>query len=124
MRMWMGGWLLAAAVTELATSADAFIVSDYAKGAVAEAIVAAVVAAARPRGVRIVADPKHRDLARYRGVTVITPNPGELELAAGRRLVTDADFSSAAIRRSCTATRPTSARSRCTKSSASAPARA
>jgi D-beta-D-heptose 7-phosphate kinase/D-beta-D-heptose 1-phosphate adenosyltransferase len=37
----------------------------------------------------LVVDPKHRDFARYRGATTVTPNLRELEAAAGRTL--DAD---------------------------------
>jgi D-beta-D-heptose 7-phosphate kinase/D-beta-D-heptose 1-phosphate adenosyltransferase len=85
---------LAAAVE--AASADAFIVSDYAKGTVSEALVAVVVATAKKRGIPVVADPKHHDFTRYRGVSVITPNHGELELAVGRPLANEADFAEAA----------------------------
>ncbi|MBX3229656.1 MAG: D-glycero-beta-D-manno-heptose-7-phosphate kinase [Labilithrix sp.] len=87
---------LAATLIELAADADALVVSDYAKGTVSEELVAAVVAAARARKTPIVADPKHKDLRRYRGVSVITPNHGELELAVGRALESDADFAAAA----------------------------
>jgi rfaE bifunctional protein kinase chain/domain len=84
------------AVIECATTADAFILSDYAKGAISPDVTRSLVAAAKLRGVAIVADPKHRDLRLYRGVSVITPNQGELELAVNRTLSTDADFHAAA----------------------------
>ena len=85
------------AVEEAAATADAFILSDYAKGAVSIELVAAVVKAARTRGIPVIADPKHKDLGRYRGVSVITPNHNELEVAVGRALATDADFGEAAL---------------------------
>ena len=87
---------LRAVVHRLANTADAFVVSDYAKGAVDAELVAAVVAAAKVRGAAVVADPKHRDLRLYRGVTVVTPNHHELELAIGRDLAGDEDFARAA----------------------------
>lgn len=82
------------AVRAVVPSADACIISDYAKGAVFAELTAAVVAAAQKRP--IVADPKRRDFSLYRGVTVITPNHGELEEAAHGDLDTDEDFARAA----------------------------
>ena len=63
---------------------DAIILSDYAKGVLTPETIAAVLHA---RGsIPLVVDPKHRDFARYRGATAVTPNLHELEAAAGRRL--------------------------------------
>jgi len=63
---------------------DAIILSDYAKGVLTPATIAAIV---RARGaVPLVVDPKHRDFGRYRGATTVTPNLHELEVAAGRPL--------------------------------------
>jgi D-beta-D-heptose 7-phosphate kinase / D-beta-D-heptose 1-phosphate adenosyltransferase len=71
--------------------ANAIILSDYAKGVLTTETIAGMT---RARGaIPIVVDPKHADLARYRGATTITPNLRELELAAGRSL--DADDSAA-----------------------------
>ncbi len=76
-------------------SADACIVSDYAKGVVSADLCREVVAAASRRATPVVADPKQRDFATYRGVTVITPNHGELEHAAHMTLATDDDYARA-----------------------------
>ncbi len=66
---------------------DAIVLSDYAKGVLTPDAIAAVIL---NRGaIPVVVDPKHRDLARYRGATTITPNLRELEAAAGGPL--DAD---------------------------------
>jgi D-beta-D-heptose 7-phosphate kinase/D-beta-D-heptose 1-phosphate adenosyltransferase len=66
---------------------DAIILSDYAKGVLTPETIASVTAL---RGAGpVVVDPKHRDFARYRGATTITPNLRELEAAAGQTL--DAD---------------------------------
>jgi D-beta-D-heptose 7-phosphate kinase / D-beta-D-heptose 1-phosphate adenosyltransferase len=76
---------------------DAIILSDYAKGVLTPATIAAVLCG---RGsVPLVVDPKHRDFARYRGATTVTPNLHELEAAAGRSLaVEDTAAISAAAR--------------------------
>jgi D-beta-D-heptose 7-phosphate kinase / D-beta-D-heptose 1-phosphate adenosyltransferase len=63
---------------------DAIVLSDYAKGVLTPETMAAVL---RERGsIPLVVDPKHRDFARYRGATTVTPNLHELEAAAGRSL--------------------------------------
>ena len=70
-------------LTQLAASdpPDAIILSDYAKGVLTPETMAGI---RRARGaVPLVVDPKHRDFARYRGATTVTPNLHELEVAAG-----------------------------------------
>jgi D-beta-D-heptose 7-phosphate kinase/D-beta-D-heptose 1-phosphate adenosyltransferase len=62
---------------------DALILSDYGKGVLSTSLCAAALAEAKRRGAPSVVDPKHRDLARYRGATVVTPNRAEAEIAAG-----------------------------------------
>jgi D-beta-D-heptose 7-phosphate kinase / D-beta-D-heptose 1-phosphate adenosyltransferase len=69
------------------TAPDAIILSDYAKGVLTPETLAAI---ARVRGTApLVVDPKHRDFARYRGATTVTPNLHELELACGGTLSAD-----------------------------------
>jgi rfaE bifunctional protein kinase chain/domain len=80
---------LLASVVEALSDADACILSDYAKGAVSAELARAVVDAAGARGIPVVADPKRRDFAFYRGVSVVTPNHAELELAVGRPVLGD-----------------------------------
>jgi len=64
--------------------ADAIILSDYAKGVLTPETIAGVL---RVRGaLPLVVDPKHRDFARYRGATTVTPNLHELEVACGHTL--------------------------------------
>ena len=56
----------------------AVIIQDYAKGVVSEPLVKAVVAKAKARGVRILADPyRSTPLETYAGVDVMTPNHDE-----------------------------------------------
>lgn len=87
--------LIAAACDEIET-ADAVLISDYAKGALSPALIAAVVAAARKRGIPVVADPKGTDFARYRGVTVIKPNARELAAASALPVGSDEEAEAAA----------------------------
>lgn len=72
-----------AAIEALEGRADAWIVSDYAKGCVTEEVTQAIIAAAKKRSVPVIVDPKGKDYKKYRGATVITPNTNELDVAAG-----------------------------------------
>jgi len=76
----------------------AVVLSDYAKGTLPPALIAAAIAGARARGIPVLADPKGRDFARYAGVDVLTPNAGELAEAAGHPTATDAECEAAARR--------------------------
>ena len=87
---------LAERAAAAACAADIAIVSDYGKGAVSDRVLAAVMAAAAAGGVRVVVDPKRRDLAAYRGAAIITPNRAELTLATGQSCETDDDARHAA----------------------------
>jgi D-beta-D-heptose 7-phosphate kinase/D-beta-D-heptose 1-phosphate adenosyltransferase len=71
-------------IRSAAPDADAAIVSDYAKGTVAGPLVAALVRAARARGIGVIADPKGTDAGRFAGVRWLVPNEGELRDLAGR----------------------------------------
>lgn len=57
--------------------ADAFIVSDYDKGAVTPAVLNRVLAFAHERNVPTLIDPKSRNFPHYRPATLITPNHHE-----------------------------------------------
>lgn len=70
------------AMLEHLDGAGAVVLSDYAKGALADA--QALVQAARARGLPVVVDPKGSDFERYRGATMITPNLSEFEAVVGR----------------------------------------
>ncbi|MFN2433342.1 MAG: D-glycero-beta-D-manno-heptose 1-phosphate adenylyltransferase [Gemmatimonadota bacterium] len=77
--------------------ADAAVVSDYAKGSVQAALVAAVADGARASGIDVAVDPKGSDPERFRGVTYLVPNERELRALAGRGW-TDAAGRAAAAR--------------------------
>ena len=73
----------AEAMIALICAADwnAIVLSDYGKGALTPTVIAAVLAEANRRGAPSLVDPKHRDLSRYAGATMVTPNRGEAETA-------------------------------------------
>jgi D-beta-D-heptose 7-phosphate kinase / D-beta-D-heptose 1-phosphate adenosyltransferase len=60
---------------------EVVIVSDYAKGVLADGVAAAVIAAARKSGKPVVVDPKGTDYSLYRGASVLKPNRRELAQA-------------------------------------------
>ena len=60
---------------------DVLVLSDYAKGTLAD--VPALIAAAKARGIPVVVDPKGTDFTRYRGATLVKPNLSEFEAVVG-----------------------------------------
>jgi len=83
-----------AAVRSACAEAKAIVLSDYRKGVVTPAVIAAAREAAGKSP--IVVDPKVPDAARYAGVTVLTPNHHEAELMTGTRIQTADDCRAAA----------------------------
>ena len=86
-------------------SADILVLSDYAKGVLAEEVCRRAISAARKRNIPILVDPKQKDFSRYRGATTICPNLAELSVAsrtptsdleallsAGQQMVADLDL--------------------------------
>jgi D-beta-D-heptose 7-phosphate kinase/D-beta-D-heptose 1-phosphate adenosyltransferase len=71
------------AAREALADADALLLEDYNKGALAPGLIAAVMEVARRRGIPIVVDPKYRQFFEYAGATVFKPNRRELESALG-----------------------------------------
>jgi len=68
---------------------DVVIVSDYAKGFVTQKVLEGAMRQAEDWGVPVLVDPKHADLSRYRGATVIKANLKEFEAALGHRVLDD-----------------------------------
>jgi D-beta-D-heptose 7-phosphate kinase/D-beta-D-heptose 1-phosphate adenosyltransferase len=64
-------------------TADAVVLSDYAKGVLTEELCQQVIGSARTRGIPVLVDPKQRDFRRYRGATMICPNLSELAAVVG-----------------------------------------
>jgi D-beta-D-heptose 7-phosphate kinase/D-beta-D-heptose 1-phosphate adenosyltransferase len=69
--------------TELAGKVDAIILSDYAKGALSDALCESVIRLAQTSGVPVLADPKTPNFSKYTGATTVCPNLGELSIATG-----------------------------------------
>jgi D-beta-D-heptose 7-phosphate kinase/D-beta-D-heptose 1-phosphate adenosyltransferase len=63
--------------------AGAVIISDYARGALSEASIVALIAAARAAGRPSVIDPRRTDPAVFSGATVVTPNKEETAALTG-----------------------------------------
>ncbi len=72
---------LAAAFVAALPDCDLVVLSDYAKGTLADP--QALVQAAKVAGIPLVVDPKGADFTRYRGASLLTPNRGEFERVAG-----------------------------------------
>ena len=88
------GEVLAALEARAAALVDecrAVVLSDYGKGVLVDALVAAVVRAAAARGVPVVVDPKEGHFAAYRGVDLVTPNKAEAGGSFGLPIRSDDD---------------------------------
>ena len=73
--------LFSAFVSAQLDAVDTVIFSDYAKGTLVD--VQGLIEQAKSRGKKILIDPKGKDLTRYRGATLLTPNLAEFEAAVG-----------------------------------------
>jgi D-beta-D-heptose 7-phosphate kinase/D-beta-D-heptose 1-phosphate adenosyltransferase len=69
--------------------ADIVILSDYAKGVLTPHLLCHAIAGARSRNIPLLVDPKVRDLSRYDGALLITPNLHEAEAATGIKIMDD-----------------------------------
>jgi D-beta-D-heptose 7-phosphate kinase/D-beta-D-heptose 1-phosphate adenosyltransferase len=85
-----------AAVQQHATGAAAIVVSDYLKGSVTARVMQAAVAVAAERHIPVLVDPKIPHIDYYAGVTVITPNHHEAEIATNMRVRTEDEARSSA----------------------------
>jgi D-beta-D-heptose 7-phosphate kinase/D-beta-D-heptose 1-phosphate adenosyltransferase len=89
---------LAHTVTDAARGAGAILISDYGKGVVTDAVIAAARTAAEREGAVLIVDSKARSFARYGAVDVIKPNAAELAHAVEMPTATDAEIEAALIR--------------------------
>src|SRR5690606_17126945 len=69
-------------VSQLGSSSDMLVLSDYAKGALGQ--VEKLIDAAKAARVLVLVDPKGHSYKRYAGATIITPNRAEMMDAVGR----------------------------------------
>ncbi|MBM3307652.1 MAG: D-glycero-beta-D-manno-heptose-7-phosphate kinase [Candidatus Eisenbacteria bacterium] len=68
---------------------DVLVISDYGKGVVTQASLAAALSAALSKGRKVCVDPKESHFPSYRRVTAITPNQKEAGNAVGVRITDD-----------------------------------
>lgn len=66
----------------LLASVDVVVLSDYAKGAIADP--RAFIAKANASNVKVLVDPKGSDFSRYHGAFLLTPNMSEFEAVVGK----------------------------------------
>jgi D-beta-D-heptose 7-phosphate kinase/D-beta-D-heptose 1-phosphate adenosyltransferase len=83
---------------ERMADSDVVVLSDYAKGVLSDSVTQAAIARARAAGKTIIADPKSRDFSKYHGVSILTPNRNELQLACGVECTTDEEIATNAQR--------------------------
>jgi len=85
-------------VRRVLSSCHAVVVSDYQKGVVTADLMRRLLPLARRLRIPVLVDPKVPHLARYRRVTVVTPNQLEAEQATGRPIRTADDLRAAGRR--------------------------
>jgi D-beta-D-heptose 7-phosphate kinase/D-beta-D-heptose 1-phosphate adenosyltransferase len=84
------------AIADLAEDCDAIMVSDYAKGALTDRVLAAVMEHGANHNKPVIVDPKRSDWSVYRGAAVITPNRKELQMVTHLPCSSDEACSAAA----------------------------
>lgn len=77
-------------------SADAVVISDYAKGVVSQSLSASLIDLASSHRLPVVVDPKGLDYSKYRGATVVTPNLHEVEQATHCQITDEHELANAA----------------------------
>ncbi len=77
---------------ELVTSHNVVVISDYAKGVLADGVAFEIIKEAKEAGARIVVEPKGGDHIRYRGADVLMPNRRELAEATGMPATTEVEI--------------------------------
>ena len=84
------------ALTDGLREADAFVVSDYDKGAVTPRVLGAILPRAFERKIPVLVDPKMRNFDAYRPATLVTPNHHEALRLTNTEDDTDAGMAAAA----------------------------
>jgi D-beta-D-heptose 7-phosphate kinase/D-beta-D-heptose 1-phosphate adenosyltransferase len=85
-------------VRDAADGAGVILISDYGKGVVTDAVIAACHDAAAKSGAKVVVDSKARSFARYGDIDLVKPNAAELAYATDLPTETDADIEVALAR--------------------------
>jgi D-beta-D-heptose 7-phosphate kinase/D-beta-D-heptose 1-phosphate adenosyltransferase len=87
---------LLAQFAEAITDADIVVLSDYAKGVLSDLVVHEAIRIAQHATKPVIVDPKSKNLSRYAGATVLTPNRLELQSACAIECLTDLQVTQAA----------------------------
>jgi len=66
---------------------DSVILSDYGKGLLSEDLIRGINESAKGEGRMVVVDPKMDNFDYYKGITLVTPNKSEAEIASGIKIV-------------------------------------
>jgi D-beta-D-heptose 7-phosphate kinase/D-beta-D-heptose 1-phosphate adenosyltransferase len=82
---------LLAQIARVLKKGAALIVSDYQKGVVTRSFMRALIDLAGTRGVRVLVDPKVRNIGFFKGAFLVTPNQKEAEEISGIAIRTDQD---------------------------------
>ena len=82
-------------VRDAAQGAGVILISDYGKGVVTDAVIAACHDAAARSGAKVVVDSKARSFARYGNIDLVKPNAAELAYATELPTGTDAELEAA-----------------------------
>lgn len=87
---------LLAQVATAIDEADIVVLSDYAKGVLSDLVVREAIRSAQQAAKPVIVDPKSKNLSRYTGATVLTPNRLELQSACGIECLSDAQVTQGA----------------------------
>ena len=85
-------------IRDAARGAGVILLSDYGKGVVTDAVIAACREAAAATGAKVVVDSKARSFARYGEIDLVKPNASELAYATDMPTDTDAEVEAALAR--------------------------
>ena len=88
---------LMAKIIEMANSAAAIIVSDYAKGAICQETIGAISESAKKNDIPWIVDPKPAHKGLYKGASALTPNSKELCELSRLPTKTDEELAHAAL---------------------------
>ena len=80
---------LVAEATTAMSDVDVVVISDYARGALDDTAIRALIAAARKLSKPVVADPRRADASVFAGATLVTPNIEEMLAFTGIRATSD-----------------------------------
>ena len=84
------------AAKKIISKVDTIIISDYGKGIVSNRSCQELINLAKKLKKPVLADPKGKDYSKYKGVTVLTPNLIEAEVASGLKIIDEISLIKAA----------------------------